>query len=83
MALVVAFAVVINPLAGLHPVPVQPKVLSKVTVPGRATVELPIAPGLRFDPADCIVKLMSLVEPAAIVNCPETIVERLLPRVVS
>ena len=57
--------------------------LSIVTVPGKATVPDPIAPGLIAEPADFITKLIGDVEPEVIVNAPETMVDAFVPLVVS
>ena len=54
-----------------------------MTVPGKRTELLPIVPGLIALPADFITKLMSLDEPAVSVKAPETIVDALVPLVVS
>ena len=42
----------INPELGMQPLPIHPKVLSMLTVPGSDAVEVPIAPVVIEPPAD-------------------------------
>ena len=46
-------------------------------------MDVPMAPGLIAEPRDFMTKLIDDVEPDVIVNAPETIVDALVPLVVS